>query len=120
MFKVTANPTFKWKVKFNWAEDNELVEHSFKAIFKRLPAMKVNEMAATVATEGHSIAAQIVFLKDVLVGFEEVEHDGTEKELMDFMLADGAIVLAMFNAYAAAYLGRDPTAKNSDTLLDGS
>lgn len=113
MFKVTERPQFRWPISFQWAGDGHYENHTFTAVFRRLPAMELADMAQTVQQAGFGFRERVEFVDRVLVRFEDVEHDGTEQELREWMFQDAAIVNALFTTYSAAIQGIE--VKNSET-----
>lgn len=113
MFKVTDRPQFRWPVSFKWAADGEFETHSFTAVFRRLPAKELSDMAKAVQESGFGFDERVSFIDRVLVRFEDVEHDGTDEQLRAYMLGDMAIVNALFTTYSAAIQGIET--KNFET-----
>lgn len=113
MFKVTEKPTFRWPVSFKWAANLDFEEHTFIGVFRRLPAAVLAEKAEAVQKDAYSFTSRVAFLDAVVVGFDDVDHDGTPEALREYMFADMAIVNALFTTYSNAIQGIET--KNFET-----
>jgi len=113
MFKVTDRPLFRWRIKFQWAGNEQFEDHEFVAVFRRLPAKELAEMADKVQKSGYDFDERVKFVDRVTEGFDDIEHDGTPEQLRAWMFADVAIVNALFSTYSSVIQGID--VKNSGT-----
>lgn len=113
MFKIKERPQFRWRVEFKWAGNEEFETHRFVAVFRRLPAKELSELANAVQQSGYGFAERVAFVDAVVVGFDEIEHDGTPEQLRTWMLDDVTIVNALFTTYSQVVQGIE--VKNSET-----
>ncbi len=113
MFKIKERPQFRWRIEFKWAGDQHYETHEFVAVFRRLPAKELSELAGAVQKSGYGFDERVAFVDAVVVGFDEIEHDGTPQQLRAWMLDDMTIVNALFTTYSQVIQGIE--VKNSET-----
>ena len=116
-FKIDLERKFRWRVRFDWPnEEGEAEEREMIAVFRRLPSSKWAERLADIAAHQNNprMVADLVgaVIEDVFLDFAEVEFDGGDRNAARAQLADD-LSGPLFRAYCDAMAG-GVRAKNSE------
>lgn len=112
MFKVTEAPKLPpVEVEFQWTGDDTF--NKFKVVYNRL---RVSEYADLVKQFGNPETDEDASISDMLQRlvshFEDIEHDGTDDQLREYMFDHIEIATAILRAYTSEVIGGGAASKN--------
>jgi hypothetical protein len=104
MFVITQSSSYKWSVKVKVPVDGgRFDEHTFDAVFKRLPQSRIEEMRSSVAGEEYTPKA---IAQEIVVGWSGVQDANGDipfsedalKTVLELPGVAASIVIAFFDS----------------------